>query len=334
MSLSVLRLRLRATAAACCAASATATAAAAVMVSQCEEKKEEKPVKYEDSFAPGTKTFPTLEYGKWVSNWDARAPPKDAPEDLKKRLSKAPTRHIILIRHGQYDLDSDVDPPLTQLGRVQAELTGLRLAKWGTSTFQSNPKDKPKPIKIRNIYSSDVARARETAEIIAEQLPDAKLHAADPMLAEGAPCPVPNWQPYPSQLFEDGARIEAAFRRYIHRSVDGWRANKKEKQAAERQKKKDAETERQGYTQATGEGTGVGGEAGDTPNPAKPSPKSYADEDGENDQYDVIVCHGNVIRYFTCRALQLPPEGWLKLATFNCGMTHLAIRSHGSVSLW
>jgi hypothetical protein len=33
-------------------------------------------------------------------------------------------------------------------------------------------------------------------------------------------------------------------------------------------------------------------------------------------------------------ALQLPPEGWLRLATFNCGLTHLAIRATGSVSLW
>lgn len=39
----------------------------------------------------------------------------------------------------------------------------------------------------------------------------------------------------------------------------------------------------------------------------------------KQDTYDLVVCHGNVIRYFTLRALQLPPGRWLKLATYNCG---------------
>ena len=50
-------------------------------------------------------------------------------------------------------------------------------------------------------------------------------------------------------------------------------------------------------------------------------------------RYDVVVCHGNVIRFFALRALQLPPEAWLRLCTFNCSLTHLKIRPGGSVSL-
>ena len=38
-------------------------------------------------------------------------------------------------------------------------------------------------------------------------------------------------------------------------------------------------------------------------------------------RYDVVVCHGNVIRYMALRALQLPPEAWLRLCTFNCSIT-------------
>jgi broad specificity phosphatase PhoE len=87
--------------------------------------------------------------------------------------------------------------------------------------------------------------------------------------------------------------------------VDGWRAHKKETEAAKSYERKVAK-------QAVGEIL------------PPPEPKSYDDDEG--DSYDVVVCHGNVIRYFVCRALQLPPEGWLKLATFNCGLTHLAIR--------
>ena len=45
------------------------------------------------------------------------------------------------------------------------------------------------------------------------------------------------------------------------------------------------------------------------------------------------MCHGNVIRYMTLRALQLPPEAWLRLCTFNCSLTYLVVRPTGSVSL-
>ena len=292
------------------AAAAAAAAAAAGSVALAESDAE-----YEACFAPGTPSHPQLRYGEWEANWDARAPPESAPEALKKALRRAPTRHLILIRHGQYELDyegEDGDPPLTALGELQSRLTGVHIAKWASSTFQSNPKDTPKPIKIRNIYCSDVKRARQTAEIIAEQLQRSsdyaagspELHTPDPMLAEGAPCAVPNWRPYPSQLFEDGARIEAAFRKYFHRSVDGWRAAYKYERAAKKAEK-----------------------AGED---APPVP-SYADEE---ETYDLVVCHGNVIRYSMCRALQLPPNYWLRLATYNCGLTHFQIRATGSVSLF
>lgn len=33
------------------------------------------------------------------------------------------------------------------------------------------------------------------------------------------------------------------------------------------------------------------------------------------------------------RALQLPPEAWLRLCTFNCSLTYIIIRPSGSVSL-
>ena len=33
------------------------------------------------------------------------------------------------------------------------------------------------------------------------------------------------------------------------------------------------------------------------------------------------------------RALQLPPEAWLRLCTFNCSLTYLVVRPTGGVSL-
>jgi serine/threonine-protein phosphatase PGAM5 len=48
-------------------------------------------------------------------------------------------------------------------------------------------------------------------------------------------------------------------------------------------------------------------------------------------EFEIIVCHGNVIRYFFCRALQLPPEAWLRFSPFNCSLTYLTIQPTGTV---
>lgn len=48
---------------------------------------------------------------------------------------------------------------------------------------------------------------------------------------------------------------------------------------------------------------------------------------------DIYVCHGNVIRYFVCRALQFPPDGWLRMNVAHCSITILTIHSNGHVSL-
>ena len=49
-------------------------------------------------------------------------------------------------------------------------------------------------------------------------------------------------------------------------------------------------------------------------------------------EFEIIVGHANIIRYFFCRALQLPPEAWLRLCIFNCSLTYLTIRPTGTVS--
>ena len=63
-----------------------------------------------------------------------------------------------------------------------------------------------------------------------------------------------------------------------------------------------------------------------TGNFAKPKPGDPTDE------YDVIVCHANVIRFLFLRALQLPPETWLRLCTMNCSITYLTISPSGHVA--
>ena len=160
------------------------------------------------------------------------SPPKEASEQFKKRFSKAPTRHIIMIRHGQYDLDFKGDPPLTELGREQAALAGKYLANASVTAMQSSPSSTPRHVVFKKVHSSDVCRARQTAEIIAKELVTAPyleaegplLQVADPMLAEGAAFPVDHssWRPDPATFFQDGARIEAAFRKYVRKSIIYW----------------------------------------------------------------------------------------------------------------
>jgi len=58
------------------------------------------------------------------------------------------------------------------------------------------------------------------------------------------------------------------------------------------------------------------------------------DTNQEDSYTTILVCHGNVIRYFVLRALQLPPEAWLRLAVYNCSITIITVDDEtGSVSL-
>jgi broad specificity phosphatase PhoE len=72
-------------------------------------------------------------------------------------------KQVILVRHGQSEYmaaglkDGWTDSPLSELGRKQAILTGKRLAFSLKGSF--------------HFYCSDLARAKETAEIIGDMLP-------------------------------------------------------------------------------------------------------------------------------------------------------------------
>ncbi|RWS22898.1 serine/threonine-protein phosphatase Pgam5-like protein [Leptotrombidium deliense] len=220
---------------------------------------------------------------KWDFNWDKRDPAMLVKPLLKgtfrseieennynEKLEKAKVtanRHLLLIRHGQYNLNgmNDNERVLTQLGRQQALLTGLRL--------------KELALPYSRIVQSTMSRATETAQIISKQLPELSVTSCE-LLREGAPIPpdppVSGYRVPSKQYYEDGARIEAAFRRYFHR--------------------------------------------------AKPSQTV--------DSYDILVCHANVIRYFVCRALQFPPEAWLRFNLHNCSLTWITIRPSGRVVVY
>lgn len=210
---------------------------------------------------------------RWDSNWDmcdkGTTKPKRRDDgrvdEESNEIKPTAVRHLVFIRHGQYhaDANNSDDKRLTKLGRQQAETTGQRLKNLNR--------------KYTKLVCSTLIRAVETADIIAKHLPDVPRESCD-FLQEGAPAPPDppskRWRP-DKTFFQDGPRIEAAFRKHIHR----------------------------------------------------------ADVDQVGDSVEIYVCHGNVIRYFVCRVLQFPPEGWLRMSIGHCGITWVTIKPNGRVSV-
>lgn len=183
------------------------TAAAAVLFGLSDDRHMAKAATLFPDSAAGQHSFPNHNSRlKWDVNWDKREPEflmkplkgrfgQEVPESkdensynekLEKVRSKA-TRHLILVRHGQYNLSGKTDDErfLTTLGREQARLTGLRL--------------KELALPYTRLIQSSMTRATETASIISKQLPsDLQVVSCD-FLREGAPIkpdpPIGHWRP-------------------------------------------------------------------------------------------------------------------------------------------
>lgn len=257
-----------------------------------------------EGFPEWQRFVPPAPYGSWFRDWDGRQPEEGA------KVKLGPARHIILVRHGQYDETHKADETrkLTPLGRAQAEATGARLAALA------------KAYGVKAVRVSSMTRAIETAEIIAGHLP-LEVCAQDPMLDEGYPAQAtPRSKPFrKDKVFRDGARIEAAFRKYFYRSKP---TKVKEEEAVEVAAKDGV---------VAGAAEVAAAKNGDVAGAAEAGKK--CDEDEPAHEFEVIVCHGNVIRAFVCRALQLPPEAWLRMCPFNCSLTYLRVSPRGTVSL-
>ena len=145
---------------------------------------------------------------------------------------------------------------LTELGKQQAFLTGRRIAEMIRGVDESFG-----PCHVKIVRVSDMARAKQTADIIAAHLPASVERAdPDPLLNEGRPAHTIPGGPARASIIEatDKAhsRIEEAFEKLFYR----------------------AQT------------------------------KENESEDGKDDdkvqhlhEFEIIVCHANVIRYFLCR---------------------------------
>ena len=147
---------------------------------------------------------------KWDSNWDKRDPEalvkplKDdaTTEDIQKReqnviaATATAKRYIILVRHGQYNLQAsqDYERYLTDLGQEQADVTGQRLAEYIKHLKSKTMKDEngnQTELSV-NFVKSSMTRATQTANIILKHFPEVTEHQTCDLIREGAPCPPGN----------------------------------------------------------------------------------------------------------------------------------------------
>ena len=46
---------------------------------------------------------------------------------------------------------------------------------------------------------------------------------------------------------------------------------------------------------------------------------------------ELVVCHGNIIRYLFCLSLGVKPEAWIRLHTHHCGLTEIVVLPNGQL---
>lgn len=49
------------------------------------------------------------------------------------------------------------------------------------------------------------------------------------------------------------------------------------------------------------------------------------------DRTDLVVCHGNIIRFFHCLALDVEPTAWVRLVSHHCGITEVLVLPSGQL---
>jgi len=169
-------------------------------------------------------------------------------------------RTIYLVRHGEYDSADPRDPKLGKalapIGIAQARLLGARL--------------RALPVHFTSFRASPLTRARQTAEILAQDLPGLEL-SIDPLLEECTP-------PTRRSEIQNEERPEALAlcRAQLERLFAEW---------------------------------------------FKPTP--------EAERNDLLVAHGNVIRYLVTRALGVDPTAWLEMSIANASLTLIRVEPDG-----
>jgi len=127
-----------------------------------------------------------LRHIQWDDNWDRRAPLTNAADstDSAKPTKATANRHLLLVRHGQYDHRYDLAHKpdelrvLTPLGHQQAAITGKRLKELQAATGNG----------YNALIHSSLKRAIETTNHIMSSLEVVPPVSSCDLLIEGLPC--------------------------------------------------------------------------------------------------------------------------------------------------
>lgn len=242
----------------------------------CGQDASEKDDMFENQCLKRQMRVPKIPYPAWDYNWDGKETHETSLEGHRRGLHKTmaagkKTRHIILVRHGQYDetFKEDELRKLTPLGRLQAIRTGKRLKEMMEGAQHFDKEEFRGPCHIKAIHVSNMTRAKETAQLIAAEL-NMSVNTPDPDLNEGLPAPMipirPDIKESTETIDKDQDRIERAFQRYFYRDT--------------------------GENEAGNESIESIDSSGDEEN---------ADELEELDEFEIIVCHGKF-----CAKLSFP----------------------------
>lgn len=211
----------------------------------------------------------------------------------------------------------------TKLLLAQAEYNSAKAAAGACGSFLIAP-------QIRTMYVSNMIRAKQTAGGIRDGMKAYQLEAGHPerplpplvcdeTLRERFPFPV---EPLSSRLLEqvkpeDVAAAEDVFHRYFYRP-----------------EKQSATNVLQSFVPASLSAWW-----------SQPFALRWMHKDGgvgrkfpsvtqtTDNVVDVVVMHSNMIRYLLLRALQLPPEAWLRLSTSHCSLTSIKMSERGTVNI-
>ncbi len=59
----------------------------------------------------------------------------------------------------------------------------------------------------------------------------------------------------------------------------------------------------------------------------------YTTPSADGDRTDVLICHGNVTRYFVTKALGVDTMAWLNMSVAHCSITRIVVRPDGSTKV-
>ncbi|CDS43694.1 serine:threonine protein phosphatase PGAM5 [Echinococcus multilocularis] len=249
------------------------------------------------------------EQGDWNHNWDFDAAIPTSPPTQYRRL-----KLVILVRHGQYDTKAAAPEQkvLTELGWKQAIATGKRLRELG--------------YHIDCIVHSDMIRARQTTAGILSELD--QVHLSETGILEVATRPptltdhevVTQCSPLVSKscpLLESSLMAEGPPPVEPEPSPPS-RTKRLESLCPAELSDRINTQNRIGSSfhhhihrrpvSITGERAFRGGPTG-----------------GRPFEVVVFVGHANVFRYWICRALQIPPEAWLRISLPHGSITELLV---------